>query len=489
MTIKLQDKQWDEKKFQSEREKVLKGWPTGQDLNLQEAVDYQRQIPARKRMCNALIAAKKENQILVQPRGGVALPDKHIELLTYLVEKGEADILPTTLDSYTRLNQYEEAARGIEESKRKGRSMLNGYPIVNYGIAASRRIIEALPVPVQVRHGSPDARLLAEISLAGGFTDFEGGGLSYNLPYAKSVPPEDSIQYWQYVDRLAGEYMRRGVRINREPFGPLTGTLVPPAMSLSIGIVEGLLAAGQGVKHLCLGYGQNGNIVQDIAAIQILEELAAEYLHKYNFHDVHLTTAFHQWMGGFPRDEAKAFAVISLGAVTAALAGATKVIVKTPHEAWGIPTKKANAAGLKATRQIVNMVKDQKFEHTKRLAVEKKMLKMEVNEILHGVLEVGDGDWAAGAARAVRAGILDVPFSPSIYNAGKMLPAKDNMGAVRYMHFGNLPFSDLIKGFHNEKLAQRSEWEGREVGFQMVIDDVYAMGRGMLVGHQQKKKL
>lgn len=40
-------------------------------------------------------------------------------------------------------------------------------------------------MPVQVRHGTPDARLLTEIAYAGGFTSYEGGGISYNLPYCK----------------------------------------------------------------------------------------------------------------------------------------------------------------------------------------------------------------------------------------------------------------------------------------------------------------
>jgi methylaspartate mutase epsilon subunit len=83
-----------------------------------------------------------------------------------------------------------------------------------------------LSVPVQVRHGTPDARLLAEITLAAGFTAYEGGGISYNIPYAKRVPLEKSMRDWQYVDRLVGYYEEQGITINREPFGPLTGTLV-----------------------------------------------------------------------------------------------------------------------------------------------------------------------------------------------------------------------------------------------------------------------
>ncbi len=316
--------------------------------------------------------AEEEGETLIQPRAGVALPDELVELLTYLDEEGEADLLPVTIDSYTRQNQYKEAEQGIEESQEMGRSMLNGFPAVNHGLETCRKVIESLNLPVQVRHGTPDARLLAEITMAGGFSDYEGGGISYNIPYAKKVSLEDTIRDWQYVDRLIGYYQEQGVDINREPFGPLTGTLVPPAVSHVVAILEALLAAEQGVKYLTLGYGQNGNLVQDVAAIQTLRELADSYLTDEGYDDIKLTTVFHQWMGGFPQDESKAYAVISWGATAAALSGATKVIVKTPHEAMGIPTKEANASGLKATKQIVNMLKDQSLEQTAKLDREKR---------------------------------------------------------------------------------------------------------------------
>ena len=155
---------------------------------------------------------RKRGSTLIQPRAGVALIKEHIELLTYLQDKGEADLLPTTIDSYTRQNRYEEAEIGILESIKSQRSMLNGFPAVNHGVAGCRQVIESLDIPVQVRHGTPDARLLTEIAYAGGFTSYEGGGISYNLPYAKNVPMERTIRDWQYVDRLTGVYEEAGVR-------------------------------------------------------------------------------------------------------------------------------------------------------------------------------------------------------------------------------------------------------------------------------------
>ena len=72
--------------------------------------------------------------MLVQPRAGVALIDEHIGLLKYLETEGEADLLPTTIDAYTRQNRYAEAAKGIEKSITSGTSMLNGFPAVNHGV-------------------------------------------------------------------------------------------------------------------------------------------------------------------------------------------------------------------------------------------------------------------------------------------------------------------------------------------------------------------
>jgi len=403
-------------------------------------------------------------------------------LLQYLQTEGGADLLPTTIDSYTRQNRYQEAQRGIEESRREGRSMLNGFPAVNYGVAACRRLTEAVTKPVQVRHGTPDARLLAEISLAGGFTAFEGGGISYNIPYAKDIPLETSIEHWQYVDRLAGHYAAQGVIINREPFGPLTGTLVVPCISHAIGIIEALLAAAQGVKSISLGYGQCGNLIQDIAAIQTLRMLGEEYLHAAGYNGVDLTTVFHQWMGGFPQDEAKAYAVIGWGSVAAALAKATKVIVKTPHEAFGVPTKEANAAGLKTTRQTISMLRDQRFPETPELNREKEVIIQETKSILETVKKLGEGDWALGAARAFAAGVLDVPFAPSRFNAGRVMPVRDDQGAVRFLDPGRIPLPEEMAAFEKEKIAARGRSEGRAPSFQMVVDDIYAIGKGMLVG-------
>jgi methylaspartate mutase epsilon subunit len=479
--MELRNKRIDEAEFMKSRDEVLAQWPTGAKVNITEAVEFHKNLPREKIFSNKLNEAKSKGITLVQPRAGVALVREHIELLTYLQDNGEADLLPTTIDSYTRQNRYKEAENGIEESVKQGKSMLNGFPAVNHGIDSCRLLIENLNIPIQMRHGTPDARLLTEIAYAGGFTSYEGGGISYNIPYAKNVSLEATIKNWQYADRLTGLYEERGVSINREPFGPLTGTLVPPCISHAVAIIESLLAAEQGVKNITVGYGQCGNLVQDVAAIRTLEELTESYLREYGYNDVVITSVLHQWMGGFPQDEAKAFGVISWGSAAGALAKATKIIVKTPHEAMGIPTMEANAQGLRCTKQLISMLADQKLDNLK-VDEEKRIIAAETKCIIEKCFDLGEGDIALGSVRAFETGTIDIPFAPSRFNAGKMLPARDNDGAVRIFNQGGLPFSKELAEFHTEKIQARAKIENRKASFQMVIDDVYAISKGRLVG-------
>lgn len=485
----IRNKKLTEEEFLAERKEVLASWKTGSDpqLNFDEAIKYLQSVPPEKNFAIKLAKAKEEHsRTLVQPRAGVPVIEKHIELLQYL-EKSGADFLPSTIDSYTRQNRYNEAEEGIKESEKAGRALLNGFPAVNHGVTGCKKILESVNVPLQARHGTPDSRLLAEVVAAAGWTSNEGGGISYNIPYAKSVSVEDSLKYWQYCDRLVGYYEERGIHINREPFGPLTGTLVPPSISNTVGIIEALLAAEQGVKNITVGYGMGGNIVQDVAAIRSLQKQTDAYLKKFGYNDVTVTTVFHQWMGGFPQDEAEAVGLIAMSSTFAALSGATKMITKTPHESVGVPTKEANGIGIKASKIVVKLLAEQKFPDCEALRNEMAQIEKEVDCLMEATLNLGDGDLAVGTVKAFEQGIIDIPFAPSKFNAGLILPARDNDGCIRILEFGHLGFSDEIKAFHKKKIEERAAAENREVSFQLTIDDIYAVSTGHIVGRPSYK--
>ena len=486
--MQVVNKKWPIEKFLAMRKEVLASWPTGLDpqLDLDQAIKTLKNVPDHKNFASKLMRAKEEKRTYVQPRAGVALLNEHIDLMRHLEAAG-ADFLPSTIDSYTRQNRYAEAEEGILVSQKEGRSMLNGFPAVNHGVSACKEVLDSVNVPLQARHGTPDARLLSEIIHAAGWTSNEGGGISYNLPYAKNISLADSIYYWQYCDRLVGFYEEHGIHINREPFGPLTGTLVPPSIAITIGIIEAMLAAEQGVKNITVGYGQCGNVNQDVAAIQMLQELTDDYLKRYGY-DCYVTTVFHQWMGGFPQDEAKASGLIAMASTVAALAGATKMITKTPYESIGVPTKEINAFGIRESKMVVSLLKDQKMPSSEALDIEKEQIRKEVNCLMDSVFKLGDGDLAVGTIKAFELGVIDVPFAPSKQNQNKVLPARDNEGCVRILEFGQLGMSDDIKAFHKTKLDERAKTEGRSITFQMTVDDVYAVSMGEMIGRPQKAK-
>ena len=160
--MELKNKRIPDGEFAQLRQEVLAQWPTGKDVDLEESVAYHKAMADERIFSKKLLAAKEAGRTLVQPRAGVPLISEHIKLLEHLQDEGEADLLPTTIDSYTRQNRYEEAENGIRESMRLNRAMLNGFPAVNHGVSGCRQIIESVHTPVQVRHGTPDARLLTQ---------------------------------------------------------------------------------------------------------------------------------------------------------------------------------------------------------------------------------------------------------------------------------------------------------------------------------------
>ncbi|WP_425084561.1 methylaspartate mutase subunit E [Ruegeria profundi] len=479
-TLEITNSKLPDSVFDAEREGVLQSWHTGADVDFEAGLARQHALPSEKRFSAALADADETGKTLLQPRAGVALQREHTALMEGLAPY--CDVLPTTIDAYTRHNRYDEAQDGIDRSRAAGTSLLNGFPAVNHGVEGCTRLVETVSKPIQVRHGTPDARLLAEVTLSSGFSSYEGGGISYNIPYAKNIPLEQSIRHWQYCDRLVGRFEEHGIRINREPFGPLTGTLVPPFVSHVVAIIEGLLALEQGVRCITLGYGQAGNLVQDVAALRSLRRLGHHYFQNAGYDDYQLTTVFHQWMGGFPEDEAKATAVICLGALAAKQARATKIIVKTPHEASGIPSLEANQAGLKATRQMVNMIADQNRNDGNEILTEVEVIEAEVHAVMRAVLKLGKGDIARGAVLAFESGVMDIPFAPAIGNAGKLTPVRDNHGALRIFETGNVPLPKDVMAFHRDRIAERARSEGREVSFDMVVDDVRAISASKLIG-------
>ncbi len=200
--------------------------------------------------------AVAERRCLTQPRGGFGTFEMQRELMVTLDRDGHADIVPTTTDSYTRNEQWDLAQKGIEESERLGRSMLNGYPIVNYGVARARELIAAIDKPAIMLTGTTMPKLTSEIAFAGGYSGYLGSGIAYTTSYIKELSIEDGIRNYQYLDRLAAMYAEHGVELHRRQPGFLTGTNIPPCIAIVTCVLDCLLAAAQGVKNYGLEMGE-----------------------------------------------------------------------------------------------------------------------------------------------------------------------------------------------------------------------------------------
>ncbi len=464
--------------FMEERKEALQIWPTGSEVDLQEGLNYMLSLSPSRVAANAFSRALKEQITLIHPRGGTVPIEAHIDLIKCLENAG-ADIVPVNNDNYSRQMRFQEAERGLERTIKEGRPMLNGFPAILYGVKGCRRITEAVGVPVSNRFGPErDCRIGVEIGCASGMNYYVMSAFGINFSYNKDLPLKDTLKNTQYAMRLIGYYEEHGAPMVVENYMTLTGTLVPPGIAIICLIIDALLAADQGVKAIVQQFGLCGCLEQDIAAIQALGELGREYLDKYGYSDVQHYPACAQYMGAFPLDEAKAFGLISLGSMTACLGGARMILTKSPQEAFGIPTKESNAAGVKATKQVITMLKGQRMKNAEGVILEKEMIKREVNSVFDKVLDIGEGDILEGSLEAFKRGIIDIPFSPSIYNAGKSLPIRDCAGAVRYYDPGHVPLPYDVIEYHKMKINERTgRMNGRESIWKAIYEDIIYASR------------
>lgn len=381
---------------------------------------------------------KNQSKMLVQPRGGFPTYKKQFALYEFFVD-ANVDVLPLTIDSNTRLNDYATSKKMLRLSEENDVDMLNGYPLVNHGYRTTRKMITHFNKPVSLRHGTPDARLLIETAIASGIFEIEGGPITYLLPYSKNFPLDKAFLYWKYVERVCANYSKLNEPINRESFGPLTATLVPPAITIVIQLLEMLLSLEEGVKSFSVSFAQQGSMNQDIVTGAVLKKLAKYYAAQINCSDAAIHLVYHQWMGAFPTNKDYAEQLINVATVIASMVGADKIITKTREEASGIPTKEANAktvANTQYTLGILNGLPNVVDEE------EEEMLTLQVKAIMEAVFnDPADTLWRK-VFNSIKNGIIDVPFSPHIINHNNMITIRDAKKNIRIIKRGNVPIPD-----------------------------------------------
>lgn len=411
---------------------------------------------------------KNSDNILVQPRGGFPTYDKVFELYKEFKE-ANVDVLPLTIDSHTRLNDYATSQKMLKLSEENDVNMLNGYPLINHGYRITRKMITHYNTPVSLRHGTPDARLLIEMALGSGIFEIEGGPLTYLLPYSKNFPLDKAFLYWKYVEKVCAKYSTLNEPINRESFGPLTATMQPPAIVIVIQLLEMLLSLEEGVKSFSVSFSQTGSVSQDIATSNVLKKLAKKYAEKLSFKDTVINLVYHQWMGAFPYNKEYSESLINSSTFIAALVGADKIITKTKDEAHGIPTKEANASAVANTKYTLNMlkglpqIKDEEEEEN---------ITNQVDEIMEAVFnDKADTLWRK-VLNSVKNGYIDVPFSPHIMNNNEVITVRDKDNNIRIFKKGKLPLSQKSFDYDREKISFKKE---KNAVVNKIIQDIGIM--------------
>lgn len=408
----------------------------------------------------------------IQPRGGFPLFQSQYELTTQLDRAG-ADFIPLTIDSYTRHNEYETASQLLQRSELEERDYLNGYPLVCHGYELTRELYREIEKPISLRHGTPDARLLVEIAIAAGITEIEGGGICYCLPYSEGFPLDRSLLYWQYVDRICAVYSTADRPIHRESFGPLTATLVPPALAITVQVIEALLAAEQGVASFAVSYGQTGSLTQDVATAMALRKLTREYLDSFGFDNVKTYLVYHQWMGQFPDRIHRAAALIACSALVAGIVGADKIVVKTIQEASGVPTAEINSEAVDTVGYVLRTFASAEGFTSPAIEQEAELLESESRCILQSIFDMPGDEFWESVYRAFQSGRLEIPFSPHADNANDLISLRDQYGSIRISDPGRVPLGD--DNVRRERELLKAGKDRQRETYRQLLSDINLM--------------
>jgi methylaspartate mutase epsilon subunit len=470
---KVRNRRWTDEQFFAYQQRLLSRYRTGQEIDMHEIAEYHRKVIGDRNFAHAYRQARAAGKTLLQPRFGNPKVEYMIDGMRNQVEEGTADLLCMTCDTYTRRLEFDKAEEALKRGERDGRAYLNGFPAVIHGIQKTRRVVEAATRPVGGRGATGTPGYYNTIMAAGGATEFNGSALAFCLNVEARQTILDAIENAQYVDRMFGWLTENGAMMGKESSTIVSGTIVPPSIAVICGVLEVLMAAEQGVRYHCVLYPVNSAILQDVAAIRVMREFTRRYADEAGYGDIEIATGIHHWLGPFPPDRARAMGRISLDTAIAAFADADKILVKSPEEGLGTPTKEGTIEGLKAARQVLDLMEGQSLPPSDSLEEECYFIRKESAAILDRIHDVGNGDIAIGTATAFEHGLLEFPYSVNKHNAGKTLVARDASGAVRFLDTGNLPFDDETIRFHRDRIASRLEDSGRDE-YALVLEDIRA---------------
>lgn len=367
-------------------------------------------------------AAHAAGRLVVQPRMGFGDPATMRAGLVATRRAAATSVGTITLDSYTRVGDY--AAVLAAEA---GGTPLNGYPIVTTDRATTADVLAdaaAHGFPVQVRHGSPLPGDIVDTLVPLGLDATEGGPVSYCLPYSRTPLREAVVDWARTCELLAS----RSATSHLESFGGcLLGQLCPPSLLIAVSVLEGLFFRQHGMRSVSLSYAQQTDFDQDVAAIAALRRLASEFLSDVEWHGVLYT-----YMGVFPRSTEGALELLRHSAVLAVRTGTERLIVKTPVEAFRIPTIEDNVVALEEAARVAAATRPEP-------AGEDELdVYGEARALVEAVLELHP-DVGQALITAFERGYLDIPYCLHGDNRQQARSYIDDRGRLRWLSAGRMP--------------------------------------------------
>ncbi|QXI15525.1 methylaspartate mutase [Pseudomonas hamedanensis] len=369
--------------------------------------------------------ARARGELVVQPRMGFGTLQQMRAGLASVADLPCAAIGTITLDSYTRVGDYQSALQCLNSA-----APMNGFPIISHPIEAVRSMLSGLygtQFPIQIRHGTAKPQNVFQRLAALGLDATEGGPVSYCMPYSR-LPLAEAVSAWADSCRLLADATEHA---HIESFGGcLLGQLCPPSLLVAMTLLEALFFRQHGIRSVSLSYAQGTSLEQDFGALQALRELAADYLDGAHWHVV-----VYSYMGVFPTTQHGARRLIGDSARLTQAAGCERLIVKTVAESRQIPSVDDNLDALRmaaeaAAGELPTMDAGGAGYYEQTL--------FEARRLVETVLDL-HADIGLALIQAFARGLLDIPYCLHPDNPGRATTRIDDRGALRWGNTGGLP--------------------------------------------------
>jgi methylaspartate mutase epsilon subunit len=468
----LSNERWAEGEFLEYRSRVLDRWPTGDEIrDVEDCVSYSRGLDASQCFPKLLREARNQGVPLFQVGIGHTTISEQRDHMTQAVSEG-VDLILTLTDTYTRKSSYDRAADGIARAlKGPDTRVLNGFPIVNYGLE-TRELFRSAGVPIHISGNvDEEAMLSSEMGYAAGASCDFTHSLHDLVQHSRDYPLVQRIQNNQYVSRLAAHYTEGGAPIELIALANYQG-LVPPGLGIAVAILSMLSSVAQGAKYISLHRCIEGSLEQDVAAFHAYRRVADHYLALFEHEDVDCVTHSWPWMGAWPEPDFENAALVSWCAAVSMLAGVDWIYLKSIHEGSGIPDVHSNLASIQLARELRRIIPPQAMSDVDAIAVESQFIEEEAHNLIDAALNLGDGDPNLGQVLAVKEGYLDIPMASWNGVADSVVAVRDVRGAVRYLNPGKLPLSMSVLEHHRLKVEERKRDDALEGDIALVIHDI-----------------